>query len=211
MSVFLDVVKALLTIPPRAPFNGAPTPSWGTGIMRGPNWVLDDATALTTTATRLYYYPMFFDRAEALAGALTLNTGAGDNGETYRTGLYFDNGPNGGVAGATLAVDFGQVTLTAASALRTSATPYQLPSPGWYWLAVHHNTACSMAAYEAPTSEVIVNFACRNIGTIAANSEWQGGSLVPFLYVDTAYGALASTAVAPTAATNIATAVRLYK
>lgn len=193
-----------------APFNGTPTPTWATGVMRGPNWVVDDSAAsITTTATRLYYYPMYFDRAETLAGARTCNGGAADNGETYRVGLYFDDGASGGPG--TLAKDFGQVTLTAAVAVRTLASSYTMTSPGWYWIAVHHNTACAMYAYEAAVATDL-NF-CRNIGsiTVGTANEWNGNQLEPFFYVDTAYGALASTAVAPTASTVAAPAVRLYK
>jgi hypothetical protein len=192
-----------------APFNGAPTPTWATGVQRSPNWVVDDSATLTTTATRLYYYPMYFDRAETLTGARTCNAGAGDNGETYRVGLYFDNGASGGPG--TLAVDFGTVTLTAASAVRTLASSYAMTSPGWYWIAVHHNTACSMYCYRVGNS-ADVNLS-RGIGSItsSASVEWDGSALQPFFYVDTAYGALASTAVAPTASTNQAPSVRFYK
>jgi hypothetical protein len=196
---------------PNAPFNGTNTPTWQTGVERGPNWVFDAAAAMTTTATRLYYYPMYFDRAEVLAGVKTLNGGAGDNGETYRVGLYFDNGATGGPG--TLAKDFGQVTLTAASAIRTLSNSYTMIAPGWYWIAVHHNTACSMAAFRAGVVASGVAPA-RNIGALnntSTTDEWQQGLLLPFFYVDTAYGALAATAVVPTNSAAEAPAVRIYK
>lgn len=197
-----------------APFLGVSSPSWMVGSQRGPHWCVDGSASFTTTATRLYYYPMYFDRAEILAGARTFNFGAGDTGETYRVGLYFDNGSNGGPG--TLAKDFGEVTLTAASALRTLANSYSMVSPGWYWIAVHHNAATAMYSFTAMLQVTAAGYilpnAARLIGSVTSTSEFGSpASTQPFWYVDTSYGALASTAVTPTASTDFAPAVRFYK
>lgn len=196
-----------------APFNGLSAPTWVTGAQRGPHWVVDDTTTLTTAATRLYYYPIYFDQVITLAGARTFNQGAGDNGETYRVGLYFDNAAAGGPG--TLAKDFGETTLTAASALRTLANSYSLTAPGWYWVAIHHSAATAMYAYtsvlQVSAAGYVLPNAARLIGTLATTNEWGGVAQSPFYYVDTTYGALASTAVAPTNGINNAPAVRFYR
>lgn len=197
-----------------APFNGLSSPTWITGMQRGPHWCLDDTTTgFATTATRLYYYPIYFDQVVTLAGARSFNSGAGDNGETYRVGLYFDNAAAGGPG--TLAKDFGEVTLTAASALRTLTNSYAITSPGWYWVAVHHSSAANMYAFTSILQVSNVGYVLPNIarliGTMTTTAEWGSTSPQPFHYVDTTYGALASTAVAPTASTDRAPAVRFYK
>jgi len=213
MGVFNDVVKALIAFPSRGVFGGVQPPKWMTGVERGPHYVADHPTGQATTATRLYYYPIYFDAPVSLAGCRTFNSSAGDNGETYRVGMYTESS-NGGPG--TLITDFGQTTLTAAAAVRTLVESCAIPSPGWYYAAIHFNTACSMYSYGA-----VVDPSATSVGFLFGTNARLIGSLstigfadpeVPFaFYVDTAYGALASTAVAPTASVMKAPAIRFYK
>lgn len=199
---------------PTAPF-GVPTPIMMSGAAIGPHWAGITNASKTTTAGRLYYYPIYFDRIQTFAGAKTRNTGAGDNGETYRVGLYTESASGGP---GSLVKDFGEVTLTGAAAVRTLASAVSTTLLGWHYIAVHHNTAAAMNSYGAGENITGAGLVTPNIyaGLIptmdpASQLNSVGPVLFSFLFVDTAYGALAATAVAPTGAEASATAVMLYK
>ena len=207
----------MVTIPAQVKggsFNGVLPPIWMAGTHVFPSWCIDDPAALTTTATRLYYYPIYLDRVVAFAGARTFNSGAGDNGEVYRVGVYAE--ATAGGPGA-LAKDFGEVTLTGAAALRTLASAWTNARPGWYYIAVHADSAFAIYAFRSIVSISSVGYVATYIarGSIGAlnpgSAEWATpADGYQFMYVDTAYGALAATAVAPTNSTPAAPAVRLY-
>jgi hypothetical protein len=159
-------------------------------------------SAMTTTATRCYYTPLTIWTQKSFAGVSLYNTSVGDNGEKFRIMVFKDDGSGGGPG--TLEKDFGEITLTAAAALRTLSSSWNA-LPGTYWLACWCDSASSVEAMRpfAFTSLVgivsqpsISNF----IGDFTAPTTGGTGNLYTFChYVDTAYGAAPSTAVAPTA------------
>ena len=171
----------------------------------------DEAAALTTTATRLYYYPIYIWQGRSFASVETENTGVGDNGDTYRVGVYTHgtSGPD------QLVKNFGEVTLTAAASKRllTPGAAMNISQAGWYWLAFHTNLAAAMVRCFG-VGQLITLAGYRGIdpsasfiGRIAGTSDSTTNNFCR--YVDTAYGALAATAVAPTADTNLAPAIWL--
>jgi len=194
------------------PFNGVKPPNFVTGTRyTSPVAMNDSAGTLTTTATRLYYYQTYIWQARDFASIETENGGAGDNGDTYRVGVYTHgtSGPD------QLVKDFGEVTLTGAAAKRllTPGAAMTIGAPGWYWFAFHANQAAVMVRCFGVGQMISlvgyrgVNTSSAFLGQITGTSDSTDNQFCR--YVDTAYGALASTAVAPTAQTNLAPAIWL--
>lgn len=174
-----------------------------------------ESGTFNTAATRLYFSPFVVRGPVTFNRCYTQNSGAGDNTETYRTGLY-TNDPT--IGPKTLISDFGEVTLTGASALRTQTISVDLSSyvGQFVWLAQHHNTAAAMYGQTASSNLGVsgttfgFNPLDEMFGTLQlAFSGFDNA--YSFRYVDTAYGALASTAVTPTASTNVVPVIRLGK
>jgi hypothetical protein len=188
---------------------GVAPPKTMAGMGMGPAYAVATEAAITTTATRLYYIPIYFPRDESWAGIKTYNGGSGDNGETYRVGVY-EEGANGGPA--TLLVDCGEVTLNATWAVRTSASSFTVEE-GWYYFAVHHNAATSMYGIcnRQRVSGVAYAGALSSGGSMPQFNPPDNREVNVFPYVDTTYGALASSAVAPTASTQTAPSILAYK
>lgn len=105
-------------------------------------------TALTTTAGRYYIIPFYLDRAKTFVGAWCFNSGAGDNGETIKIAIYNESTSGGP---GTLAKNFGEVTLTAASAVRNFASSWSA-TPGMYYLELVANSA--LALYSMGTMDM---------------------------------------------------------
>lgn len=146
---------------------------------------------MTTSAGRLYYIPFFVWEAHTFEAMAIFNSGAGDNGETLRVGVYDNTGAKGPGA---LVTDFGQATLTGASAVRELSGTAALQR-GIYWAAVHANAASAMYAYAGLTTSINAMNLSADVGLLSLTNI---NAHYAFRYVDTAYGALASTAVAPT-------------
>jgi len=183
-------------------------PKWASGQTIRPDYAILDASAVTTTATRLYYVPMFFPRAESFSGIRTYNQGTGDNGETYRCGIY-EESTNGGPG--SLLQDCGEVTLTGAAAVRTLAQSFSISTPGWHYLAMHFNSDAAMyRMYLGATAAQIQRAQLFGDYETLQNSN-TGTAAKHFAYVDTAYGALASTAVAPTNGDWVCPSIAVYK
>jgi hypothetical protein len=151
---------------------------------------------LNTTATRLYYSPFFVGAAVTFTRCYTQNQGAGDNGEVYRTGAYANDGASGP---GTLISDFGEVTLTGATALRTQTISLDLSAyvGQWIWLAQHHNSEVAMYDQKIPVTAPYWPQAMALFGSRIVTHFDAANAIAFFRFVDTAYGALASTAVAP--------------
>lgn len=188
---------------------GVPPPGVVTDWFVTPDGTLfDSALTVTTTINRLYYIPVFHPLTHTFQGAATYNSGTGDNGETLRIGIY----SHGSAGPTTLIKDFGEITLTGASAQRLLSSSVSIPGGLWYWWCIHHATACDM--YAMVTSKAASAAGYFNGKTIRViNTDFgipdgaflnSRGSMA--VYVDTTYGALASTAVAPTASITTASA-----
>lgn len=187
----------------------------GCGISYPPHWAVIVTNGIATTATRLYYIPYYFEEVRAFTGIRTENFGAADNGDTYRCGVYqatlLSTGSRGG-PGALIA-DCGQVTLTGASAIRTLASSFTPAYVGWHWLAFATNLSATMSSMSNASSTaangygspMYMGFGVSSISIATAGTQTFGA-----LYVDTTYGALASTAVAPTALTAVAPTIAPY-
>lgn len=194
----VDRSGGVLGVAPPIPFSGSEV---------GPHYMVNTTSNLLTTATRLYYTPIFLHHIKAWAGIKTYNSGAGDNGEVYRVGIYEEAAAGGP---GTLLKDCGEVTLTGASAIRSSANSFANTKIGWHYLAVHFNDATNMWAMQGATNND--PYGSQSIPVIGAMADL-GGTATPgrvVSYVDTAYGALASTAVTPTGTTTLAPLARLY-
>lgn len=178
------------------PIGGAPLPKIMSGAGIKPHiFQVDASSGLTTTATRLYYVPIYLPQIYTFAGMKTRNGNTSDNGDTFRMGLYAEATAGGP---GSLVNDCGEVTLDASAAIRTLSSSFSNTAIGWHYMAFHSNQA------------VLIN----QMKVATANNVGSGGDGMPVLtfdvsagakavlYVDTAYGALASTAVAPTASTD---------
>ena len=195
----------MVTVPEKitnGPWNGVNPPIFPSGKIYIPPQLITTSLTHTTTATRLYYVPFYVPRTTTFAGAKTYNQGAGDNGETLRIGMYAEAAAGG--PGALLK-DFGEITLTAAAALRTLASSVTVVGARWVYLCLHANSAMAMysmtprtsGAGTEPSFAAPLSFA---FGTYNLNATALYYNSTPACdYVDTAYGALAATAVAPTA------------
>jgi hypothetical protein len=173
-------------------------PGYITNALYLPAGYSSATTNMTTTATRCYYVPLPIWKAQTFQGAACYNQAAGDTGEKIRLMVFNDSsGPS------TLAKDFGEITLTAASAQRTLSSSWAA-NPGMYWFAFWADSATAMFGMVGGLSASAVGGAGGSFlhNFIGDFSSWPGpGSVNQAVahYVDTAYGAAPATAVAPTA------------
>ncbi len=169
------------------------------------------AGGTTTTATRLYYMPILIFKGHVFTACETFNASAGDNGEKYRVGIY----THGTAGPGTLVGSFGEVTLTGAEAVRELTANVTVPKSGLYWLAVHFESATVMQCVNAANKQLTAAGYLPSmmpqalLGYKSATTALTDPLNSMTLYVDTTYGALASTAVAPTAALDYGIAVAL--
>jgi hypothetical protein len=199
------------------PFNGipAPFPVAGVNAYFPPHWaVADSALNITTTINRLYYIPYYFTNIVSYTGLACRNAGVGDNGEVFRVGVYQASASTG--LPSTLVSDVGQGTLTGAAADRLVAGSFTAPYVGWGYLAFHANTAAVWRGASAIDSGstrvgVIDTSPQATLFGTSAIPEYGNVSLFAAYYVDTAYGALASTAVSPTAIATLAPYLMPYR
>ncbi len=161
------------------PVYGSAAPLHATGRFYPPHLSYTSAGAtLTTTAGRLYYMPYLITEIRSYAGFVIRNTGAGDTGEKVRIGLYLDR--TGGLVKAATEL-------------------------GWHWICAHFDSATAVKIiYGAGSVVTAAGFAPPNMsaamfGVYSANGDDQSTGAPATWYVDTSYGALASTMVAPTA------------
>lgn len=202
------------------PFGGAkaPLPPSGMTAMFLPHWAYVNTVAgLTSTTTRLYYIPYYFPVAGlSYTGLKCHNSGAGDNADTLRLGVYQASATTG--LPSTLVIDAGEITLSGAAAVRTLASAWTAPYEGWGFLALHCNQAAEFYAFtnvSASSTAVGVIFPAPSIQLFGAPSTTFAISNTATnfgaYYVDTAYGALAASAVAPTAILTTCPAVAPYR
>lgn len=183
------------------PLNGAPAPKYITGRYYRSSLVYSAGASVTTTATRLYYVPIFISEVRQFAGFVMRNDGAGDNGEKVRMGLYTHTavGPTTLVQAAT------EVTFAGAAADNVTSDAFTPTQTGWHWLAGHFDSASTVRGTNTLSGVTTYQFSPPDFATFfglnTVSSDDIGVVVNPpgFLYVDTTYGALASTAVAPTA------------
>jgi len=192
------------------PMQGAPFIGYHTGVKYAPHYIAKAGATLSVPSTRMYYAPYLVQEEVAFASIVTYNAGAGDNGDTYRLAIYANDGA---VGPGTLIQDIGQVTLTGAAASRVLTATIDLRAyvGKWVWVMFHANQAIDMEDMSClPVAEYIPQIA---IGFGLLGDVGSTGSDLPrpFRFVDTAYGAAASTAVAPTTTTLAAPAFLLVK
>lgn len=182
-------------------------PKYITNCFYMPAGFAPTSATFTTTINRCYYFPLPIFHSRTFAGAQTFNGGAGDDTEKLRLMVFKDDGAAGGPG--TLAKDFGEITLTAASASRVLTSSWAA-TPGLYWGAEWYETAATMygmipSVNAAGPTHVATEFLANHamLGTFTAPGATL--SVNPnFHYVDTPYGAAPATAVAPTATLNYA-------
>jgi hypothetical protein len=178
-----------------------PLPSYVTNSIYMPPGYYRRTGAVATTATRCYYMPFPIWKAHTFSGAVTFNQTTTDNGEKCRIMMF--NDADGGPG--TLAKDFGEITFTGASAARTLSSSWTA-SPGMYWAAIWFDSATAMFGmlpYFAASDAGAGGYGAVGFDALIGNlnSGANFDSIVGAVahYVDTAYGAAPSTAVAPTA------------
>ena len=150
-------------------FYGTRSPKKASGRYYIPPHMLIEAstTTRTTTAARYYITPFYVEQPTTFAGAWTINSGVGDNGDKVKIAAYSEATAGGP---GTLAKSFGEVTLTGASAIRTFASSWSANS-GWYYLVmVTDNTAdfycmCPIAALTA-VGNFTPNQAINSVGVV---------------------------------------------
>lgn len=195
-------MRVFPTPDPILPYFGMKPPRTYTGATILPLGYGQGAAAMTTTATRCYYVPFPVFESRTFSGANAMNSGAGDNGEKFRIMMFNQDNVNGGPG--LLAKDFGEITLTGASAFRTLTSAWAA-TPGMYWGAIWFDSASAMYGMmpQVTASEVGASIGVNMhsfLGTLAdAGAAWGTLDMPQGLYVDTTYGTAPSTAVAPTA------------
>lgn len=174
---------------------------------------LQTAGTLAVAATRIHYTPFpVLEAGATFNRCYTYNQSAADTGEKYRTGVYADDGSAGP---GTLILSFGEVTLDGASSLRTQTISLDLSAYNGQivWLAEHHESATSMFDMTCDTVAVGTPAAYFGplLGSISNSFLTAGLAFYPSRTVDTAYAALASTAVAPTIHRSVSPLIALGK
>jgi len=189
---------------------GAPFIGYDTGVCHLPHYITKTGATLATTSTRAYYIPYFVGEAVIFSSIQTFNQGVGDNGDTYRLAIYANDGTAGP---GTLIQDIGQVTLTGASALRTISATINLEAYAlqWVWVMFHANQAADMYDMKVTLTSGEFTNGVAVFGTFGSQFSSAANANAVFRYVDTAYGAAASTAVTPTATITAAPSFVLVK
>lgn len=152
-------------------FYGAQSPKKATGRYFIPPHmvILPSGQTVTTTAARYYIAPFYVEQVTTFAGAWTINSGVGDNGDKVKIAAYSE--ATAGGPGA-LAKSFGEVTLSGASAARTFASSWSA-NPGWYYLEMVTDNAAdfyTMSTIIQVTSvgAILPNAASTSLGIIGA-------------------------------------------
>ncbi len=184
----------------------------GMGIGDPVGRVITSSDQVTYSANDLIYIPIFIPRIVTFAGCKTYNSGTGDNGDTYKCALYSE-GASGGPD--SLLKDFGEVTLTASSAIQTLASSYTMTTVGWHFFGIWFNDGSEMFALHTSARTTNVGYApgagIENHNPHFGFHDHASGGGIPFAHhVNTAYGAWASTAVAPTTSQGNWPNFRLY-
>lgn len=194
----------------------APTPISGINALFPPHWGYadgGDVSTMVVTATRLYYVPYFFPAIIQYAGLKLRNTSAADTGLTMRLGVYQADKSTG--KPSALIVDGGLITLGAAAADQTLATPWTPPYIGWGFLCFHSGGTPTVRRFSnVNPSSPTFGAATPNMtmfGHTATATAGKAASNFSCYYVDTAFGALASTGVAPTAVLESCPAIYPYR
>lgn len=126
-------------------------------------------TTMNSTAARYYIVPFIVEAPTTFAGAWTYNGGAADNGDKVKIAAYSE--ATSGNPGA-LAKNFGEVTLTGASAVRTFASSWTA-NPGRYFLEMVTDNAVNFFCmspymYSTAVGMTNVNMAMQTMGTVGA-------------------------------------------
>lgn len=198
------------------PADGVNPPAYITGNRYLPqNTSFPGTGVLTTTSTRNYYVPIYIWEIRSFAGLATINSGTGDNGDTFRLAIYEHDAANKGPG--TLLKDVGEITLTGVDQVeRFAANAFTPPTTGWYWLSLHCNQACVL--YNMASDGIQITAVGYKVGqpllsrtglfSLTAFPTTLAALPVAY-YVDTAYGAAPATAVQPTATTASAPVIAL--
>lgn len=183
------------------PYYGTKPPRMIKGASYIPCGYAQTDTGFSTTATRVYYTPRIVFQARSIPSVQIINSGVGDNGEHFRIMTFYDDATDGGPG--TLAKDWGEITLTGASAIRTltPASPFSAPQ-GIVWDAVWAESASAVYGMSPYTFATNAGFSgTPSMQAIMGQFTAPAGNFAQTYahYVDTTYGAAPATAVAPTA------------
>ncbi len=196
---------------------GAPSPKRMSGTMMMPHYAhMVNSGGITTTATRLYFAPIFLDQVDTWLGMRAYNNGAANTGDKLRLGIYTEASAGGP---GSLLKDCGEVTLTAAAAVLTATNSFTNTYIGWHYVAIHAQSATPMRVMGAQEQRSDVAYRWGAIAAQAIASLDSAGAIIagysagpqPFMSVDTVYGTLASTAVTPTICRAEMPALAVYK
>lgn len=119
-------------------FDGVRPPKAMAGtFIRGPH-MIGSATNFVATAALYYMYPIYLIAGDVFAGAAFYNQSAAQSGHKVKIAIYNEAAAGGP---GTLAKSFGEVTLTAASAVRQIASSWTVPTTGWYYMELVGDSA----------------------------------------------------------------------
>ncbi len=143
-------------------------------------------TASALTGNQVYYTPVYLHSDVSLDAIVFENTGTSDSGRKVRVGIYSNQG---GAPGA-LVVAAGEITIGASGAMNQGSIATTPLARGWYWFATLTDGSVTARVSTA------ANGLEATWGLQGAASASTGLALVN--YASLTYGALPSTATAPT-------------
>ncbi len=206
---FIPSVQPTTSVSNTGPVSGVRPPKVMPGAAIAPHYAYA-AAGTVPSANDLYYVPIYVPDATTWAGIKCQNGSAGDTGEVIRFGIY-QEATNGGPG--SLLADLGTITLDASAAQRTLASSWTSTSIGWHYSAVHFQSATNLIFGTVQATDSSVGRYPINAGSgmpqITLSFSYTG--VGPFLLVNTAYGALASTAVTPTSSATFGPFVFIYR
>lgn len=131
---------------PSGPFGGLlpPIPPSGAGVY--PYGLVSIGNTITITASRAYIIPFPIFRTQAYSGAQIVDSGAGNNGQLLRCGIYAEAATGGPGA---LIKDFGLVTLTGTGGLHQFAAAVTIPGPQMCYLILIGNSASVLKGFNS--------------------------------------------------------------
>lgn len=128
---------------------GLTSPFLDSGKLKFPQHLSNSTGSMTSTGARYYTIPFYIDKIETFSGVKFNNSGAGDSGDKVKVAIY-PASSSGGLG--TLEKNFGEVTLTAAAAMRTLASSWTPSQTGWFWFRMTSDNPVAFYAMDASYS-----------------------------------------------------------
>lgn len=161
---------------------------YATGKYYGPSVFPAVAVTRTLDANRVYYSPFWSQEAHSFTGISVQQTNAAPTGNV-RLGVY----NNSAGAPGSLLIDAGVVAFPGSTGIRTVTATITLAARTAYWLAFVSDAAVNALGAEATGGHTVMASLGSYSTLYIAQNGFYGGTYAAFTY-----GALPSTATAPT-------------